>query len=350
MKRLMMAGLTMALAAVLVAGCGKSVTQGNEDGEKDLLAEYGGYTTDNEAPGFGDADLIAGHPEDAPYHDDMADSSEVSNAEKNRGAKKYMLRMVWGNLDNPDTSETAGSCPTTDWSGSIEADGGILIIRRLIRFEPGDSIVRPRHGAREVEWISHPGNHVDGILFQIIDVPDPRHKEVKNTVTITTPLYTAEIPFDSLAEYNQLVTYDECNKMSLVGTMLERVRCPMGFMEGTWASETDTSGNFEGAWIGDGGALDGYVQGYYTVRDSVGVLFGKWITTSGEFGGLMKGTWGPLVDQDEEEAREDCQGGYFEGKWVDDALVDVGRFKGHYCFPDSTEDGIFRGRWMQDCK
>jgi len=348
MKQFVLAGFAVALAAILIAGCGMFDSNENPVDEGDNLAAYGGYTTANEAPGFGDPGLMARHPEDDPYDDEVSNYPEVSNARRGGGAKIYMLRMIWGNIDNPDTNEDVGDCPITDWSGSIKADGGVLIIRRLIRFEPDDYIVRPRRGAHQAAWVSHTHNHVDGILFEIIDVPDPRHKEVANSLTITTPLYSAVIPFDSLGELNQILTYDDCNKISLVGTEIKLIRCPRGFLEGTWVSETDTSGNFEGAWIRDDGNLSGYIHGRYGVRDEERVLVGKWITTSGQFGGLLKGTWGPMIDENEDD--EDGPDGYFEGTWVNDALTAVGRFKGHYCFPDTSANGVFRGRWDKDCR
>jgi hypothetical protein len=345
MKRIAIVCMAGLITAGLFAGCETSPPSVSETA---LLAEYGGYTTQNEAPGFGDPVLIAAHREDAAYNDPMERDPEVSAAEKDRGARKYMLRMVWGNLDSPDTSETSGGCPPTDWSGSIKAEGGVLIIARTIRFEPDDSIVRPRHGAREIEWISHTRNNVDGLVLKIVDVPDPRHRQVRNSITITTPFYTAEIPFADLADLDRTAAFDTCNGISLVATEIERSGCPRGFLEGTWVSETDTSGNFEGAWIADDGALTGFLHGHYGVADSSRVLVGKWITTSGEFGGLLKGTWNPSIL--DEAGDEDVPGGNFEGKWVNDAFTEAGRFNGHYGFPDSTSNGVFRGRWKDDCR
>ena len=350
MKQLLKAGLVISVAALLAAGCGTFFPDENDGKEDPELAAYGGYTTADEEPGFGDPVLVARHPEDTPYNDDLASSPEVSNAANHGGAKFYMVRIVWGNIDNPDTSETEGPCGVTDWSGSADVEGGVLIVRSLIRFEPEDRIVRPRRGSKGVDWISHTRNHVDGLLLQIIDVPDPRHKEIANSITITTPFYTGEIPFDSLATLNQVITYDECNKISLVGTAVERVRCPRGFLEGVWISETDTSGHFEGAWIGDEGSLTGLVEGRYGVRDSVQVLYGKWITPTGEFGGLLKGTWGLSDDDEEDEIDEAAPSGYFEGVWANASLEVAGRFHGHFCFPTDPVNGIFRGRWIKDCK
>jgi hypothetical protein len=353
MRRLLMAGLVISVAALVAAGC-DTFFPGEDSGGKENpeLAAYGGYTTTDEAPGFGDPALVARHPEDTPYNDDMASSPEVRNAAGNGGAKFYMLRMVWGNIDSPDTSENEGPCAVSDWSGSADVEGGVLIIRRLIHFEPDDSIVRPRRGSRGVDWVSHTRNHLDGLLIQIIDVPDPRHKEVANSITITTPFFTREIPFSDLASLDQEVTYDECNKISLVGTALEKVRCPRGFLEGAWISETDTSGTFEGAWIADEGSLTGLVEGRYGMDDTVRVLYGKWITPAGEFGGLLRGTWGLATDDgdDEDEIDEAGPDGYFEGVWANSALEVAGRFHGHFSFPTDAVNGMFRGRWFKDCK
>ena len=351
MRLLNFAGLAAVVALAITSGCG--TVDENNGNQGAALGVFGGYTPTAEAPGFGDPGLVAAHPEDTPYDDELVGGPDVTNAMKNGGARHYMLRLVWGNLDNPDT--TVSACPGTDWSGSIKADGGVIIARRLIRFEPGDSIVRPRKGAREIEWASHTRDHFDGILFQVIDVPDPRHRVVANTVTITTPLYTAEIPLDSLASYDESVTFDECNKIAVVAVELKRAKCPRGFLEGAWVSESDTSGWFKGAWVRQDGALDGYLRGRYTIEDGQRVLYGKWITTAGDFGGLMRGTWGPLLadddDADDDEADEAGPDGYLQGHWVDESLMIQGDFRGHYCLPEVPDTaGFFHGRWKQACR
>lgn len=343
-------GLMSIAVLVLAAGCGLFDDDG-QPGKGEILDLYGGYTTSNEAPGFGDAQLVAGHPEDTPYDDDMADSSVVTRAMNSARARKYMLRMVWGNLGHPDT--TVSTCPVTDWSGSIIAEGGVLIVRCLIRFEAGDSIVRPRRGAHEIQWVSHTYNHVDGLLVEVIDVPDARPRTVANALTITTPLLTLDIPFDSLADYARSLTFDECNGIAIAATDRKETRCPRGFLEGEWTSASDTSGWFKGAWVRDDGSLDGYLHGRYTTDKGERILFGKWITTAGDFGGLMRGTWAPLLDDDagDTEPGDQEPDGYFRGHWVDDALVIAGEFRGHYCLPEAPDtSGSFHGRWMNRCK
>jgi len=347
MSRFLLGALAILAAALAIAGCNGVSPEKNGGSDNDLLAAYGGYTTSNEDAGFGDPGLMARCREDDPFADEMANCPEVMAATRDGRAKFYMLRMVWGNIDNPDTSEDSGPCAVTDWSGEIQADGGVVVVTSLIRFEPDDYILRPRRMPREVRWVSHTRNHLDGVLVEVIDVPGHMHSEGKNTITITTPFYTAEIPFDSLATLNVLNVYDDCNKLSLVSTQLPLARCPRGFLEGTWVSESDTSGNFEGAWIGEGGALTGYLRGHYGVRDAMRVLFGKWITTSGEFGGLLRGTWGPLPGIGHRGERGPDG---FEGTWVNDALTDQGNFRGHYSVPAGSDSGGFHGRWVKNCR
>ena len=106
------------------------------------------------------------------------------------GARQYALRMMWGNLETRDSNLTAASgCPVTDWSGSVETEDGMLIVRRLLRFEPGDSIVRPRKGPHRVEWISHTRDHVDGIQLKIVVPPHGSAEAADGFLTISTPFY-----------------------------------------------------------------------------------------------------------------------------------------------------------------
>jgi hypothetical protein len=237
----------------------------------------------------------------------------------------------------------ATACPISEWSGTLEVDGGVAIVKRLILFDRGDSIVRPRRGPRSIKWVSYTMGHVDGLLLKVIDLPDPPGKESKNILSITTPFYTGEIPLADLADYREVVVYDECNAISIVATRIEPLGCPKGFLEGRWVTATDTSGYFKGAWIGQYGTLMGHLRGIYEVRDGDRVLFGKWIDASGEFRGLLRGTWIPLDE-------EDGPDGLFEGRWVDEDHEVKGFFRGHYCICSGDTTGTFHGRWKKDCR
>ena len=334
---------SLILVLVLMTGC-ESLSP-NEDGiaQPAETSDYGGFTTTSEAPGFGDTDLIDGYPEDRPYADEMEDHPDVTNGRTDRRAKQYALRIIWGDVESRDsTLADTEPCPVSDWSGMLEVDGGVAIIKRLILFDRGDSIVRPRRGPRKVEWVSYTKDHVDGILFKIIDLPDPNGRELANTVTITTPFYSGEIPLADLEDYREFVVYDDCNAVSIVATKIEPSGCPGGFLEGRWVTATDTSGYFKGAWIGQYGTLLGHLRGIYEIKDGERVLFGKWISDSGEFQGLLRGTWTPLD-------RDDGPDGLFEGGWVDEHYEVNGFFRGHYCICEDDTAGTFHGRWKKDC-
>jgi hypothetical protein len=336
--------VTLALGVVIMAGC--DVLSPDEDGSGPPTGDlqYGGFSTADEAPGFGDIGLLEAYPEDQPYSDGMEDDPDVRTAERNRRAKQYALRLVWGNIERRDSSvSNDGSCPISDWSGMLEVDGGVAIVKRLILFDRGDSLIRPRGGPRDVKWVSYTKNHVDGILLKIIDLPDPPQRESSNTLTITTPFYTSEIPLSDLEDYRELVVYDDCNTISVAATGIEPLGCPRGFLEGRWVASTDTSGHFKGVWIGQYGTLMGHLRGVYEIRDGRRVLFGKWIDRTGDFQGLLRGTWSPL---DNDRGPD----GLFEGHWVDDSLEQEGFFRGHYAIcPDDTA-GSFHGRWKKDCR
>lgn len=332
------------LELITFTGCETFLSDGDADMNTDLPEDFGGYTATDESPGFGDEELLSAYRDEEPYNDEMTYHPDVQDANGRRGARHYALRMVWGNLDHPDTTIYPGEdCPITDWSGSVEIDGGVLIIERLIRFDPHDYIVRPRGGPRVVEWISHTMNHVDGIVFRIVDTPDSRPDSASNTIKISTPFYSSEISLDDLQDYRELIIFDACNKISLMATEIDPHACPSGFLEGIWAAETDTSGGFRGIWIGSAGEIAGYLRGRYEVRDGERVILGKWITGSGDFGGLLRGSWTPLDPADGPD-------GYFEGRWVDDTFTVRGFFKGHYCIREDTGTGFFHGRWINRCR
>jgi hypothetical protein len=340
---LLLAGL-LAAGMVLMSGCEVFDSGEGGTGQPAGLSEYGGFDTADEAPGFGDADLLADYAGDKEFEDDMEDDPRVRSALNKPGARHYALRVVWGNLRTRDSSVAAGSdCPVTDWSGAIEVENGVLIVKKLLRFEPGDYIVRPRSGPRGVAWVSYTRDHVDGIQFKIIVPPHGTSDTVEGFVKISTPFYRGRIPFASLEDHREFVIHDECNKISIVATETRPSDCPRGFLEGEWIADSDTSGHFRGAWIGGEGGLMGFLRGKYEIRDGHRVLYGKWISESGEFRGLLRGFWRQLQE-------EDGPDGVFEGHWVNQALTVKGVFAGHYS--NSTDDtpGFFHGRWKRDCR
>jgi hypothetical protein len=332
----------LTLAVCLTTGCEVFSPEDGGTGQPAEISEYGGFTTSDETPAFGDSDLLGHYPEDRPFADDMENDPEVGTGQNDRRAVQYAVRVVWGNIERRDSS-LAAACPISEWSGMLEVDGGVAIVKRLILFDPGDSIVRPRRSPRSVQWISYTRDHVDGILLKIIDLPDPSGRESTNTLTITTPFYSREIPFAELEDYREFVVYDGCNAISIVATRIEPLACPKGFLEGRWISATDTSGYFKGAWIGQYGTLMGHLRGVYEIRDGERVLFGKWINRSGEFQGLLRGTWTPI----ETDGGPD---GLFEGRWADDQYEVKGFFRGQYCVCGGDTTGAFHGRWIKDCR
>jgi hypothetical protein len=335
---------TLTLAIALMAGCELvSPDKSGSDQPADISA-FGGYSTSDEAPAFGDPELLATYSEDPPFEDDMESNAEVRAGQNNRDANKYALRIIWGNVENRDsTGMEVDDCAISDWSGAIRVDGGVAIIKRLIGFEPGDYVARPRRGPRDIEWVSYTKSHVDGLLLEVIDLPDPQSAEARNTIAITTPFYTGEIRLADLADYREFVVYDECNSISIVATSIEPSGCPRGFLEGRWVADTDSSGYFKGVWIGDFGDLIGYMRGVYGIREGRRVLFGKWISDSGEFQGLLRGTWSPLRSDRGPD-------GFFEGSWADDNLEVAGFFRGHYAICPNDTAGVFHGRWTEACR
>jgi hypothetical protein len=344
MKATLVVLSALTLVVAMMTGCEILSTDEGDSGSTPEISEFGDFTTHDETPGFGDADLLSGYPEGQPFEDDMDNHPDVRNGRRDRGARHYALRIIWGNIETRDSIRASTQeCPVSDWSGSIEVEGGVAIIRRLILFDPGDHIVRPRRGPGIIQWSSHTMGHVDGLLLTIIDVTDSQATETPNTLTLTTPFYSGEIPLADLEDYREFVVYDECNSISIVATRIEPLGCPKGFMEGRWIAETDTSGYFKGVWIGNLGTLMGHLRGIYEVREGERVLFGKWISTSGEFQGLLRGTWAPL---DNDRGPD----GVFDGRWFDENIESKGFFRGHYAICPGDSVGFFHGRWAEECR
>jgi hypothetical protein len=267
------------------------------------------------------------------------------------------LRLTWGDLEAMPDSITGRveDGELVDWSGSLRVDRGILVIRRVILFErPFDSIVRPRPARNVVAWNSHTGGHVDGLLVQIIEPPrdedgdgevDPG-KSDPNQLHVVTPQFEQSFLVDDLNTLDQVFpAATEGEAIHFAGFDLSNLDpCPKGFLAGIWHDDPateDGSGFFRGRWVGLYGVTQGHVMGGYGfTEDGERVFFGKYISRSGQFRGLLRGTWDP---------GEDPGTGLFRGQWINASEEVEGVLGGRYLDRVDRPGGFFQGRWATLC-
>lgn len=305
---------------------------------------YGGFNLNDEAPAFGDQDL----------QEQFSPSSEVAYADRmeqdpridvinRRPIPKLYLRITWGNLRRDSTVNFA-----TDWSGSLTVDNGVVVLKRLIRFEPGDRILL-RTARDKIEWISHTGLGFDGILVKVLPVPElqPMATVIDSATVITfaTEPLTVSFTFAELINIHRVIPVDSMgNAVAFDAVHLPPFPCPQGFLAGIWRDNPDTVGGiFFGKWVSADGELRGHLRGFYGVNSNgEHVFFGKYVDMSGRFRGILRGTY---------ERFGGSNMGYFQGVWINRNLRIVGDLRGIWLTdPRRQHGGFFAGHWRVRCR
>lgn len=349
---------TLLLAMLAVVGCSDDIATSEPvpDSELNLTDAYGGYTATSEAPGFGDPEMLAGDNSE-PALDEMAASGVVDSLKNLADRDIYSLELLWGNLEFDSAFGEV-----TDWMGSLAVERGAIVAARLIAFDRGDHIIRPRPDCMTLEWGSVTGPHFDGILVFIVD-PEPDSFATENSVTFSTAPYTRTLTMSELAAIDEVVDVGE-NQVSINGFLTVPLECQQGFFQGRWMwLDKHERGRFDGRWLSDDGYLMGHAKGHFGVRDDgERVLFGKWIGLGGAFRGLLRGEWGYDVTL----ADSDVPTGWFSGRWDNASGTRLGGFEGNWIassphLPNENANeravenarhghGFWRGQWYEICE
>jgi hypothetical protein len=338
------AGLLILMVGLVGTGCQQSNgadTNGGASGAGDpyaepaslSAAENGGYDANDEAPYFGLESMSQFGP-DTPVSDPSFAALEALE-----GEQVYTLRIVWGNLEldaRHDLEAAEGTSDLLDWSGTLTLDGGgELHLIRTIAFDLHDSIVT-EDDPKLVQWISHTGPHVDGIVVKVIYLPDPEIADP--TITFQAGPVTQVIPLSELDHYDQIVTIDsDGHGAAFTALRTDDDTCLEGFLDGKWHKRLEGEGGvFRGRVMDDESGLIGHLRGHFGVdHDGGPVFFGKYIDLDGHFRGFLHGTYGD---------------GAFAGDWTaaDGSLE--GSLNAEYVTGETVDSGFFQGFWQQDCQ
>lgn len=320
----------LSLVAIIgLAGFGCSGDSGNTTTTgDDLYSEYGGYSAADEAPAFGDAELAAAMGADPLVDDPAFPAVALDSLDSLRDV--YALVLRWGQLEGDSTVTTP-----TDWDGSLEIEYGGIVLRQVIRFEPGqDYIVRPRTSRRLLEWVSQTSVHFDGLLVLVVDPPvDDDSVAGPNQLVLTLPQYTRTFSMAELENLAEIVPIDNLgNELAINARRLELTTCGEGPMDGIWRlNPSHRNGEFFGRWMNEDGAFGGHLKGHFGIRgDGSKVFFGKAIGVHGHFEGLLRGTWG-FNDTD-------STGGWYEGVWMSHVGLATGTVSGTWQSKTDDDD------------
>jgi len=336
--------LSLGLPLVLLAGCDLATDAGPKDppssgweNTTDLTSPYGGYSMTDEAPGFGDPEMVAVEAIESPSQFIAAGDTLPSDS-------TYVVRIVWGQLRGNRNAQTE-----IDWTGSVRTSAGRLALRRTIAFEfPGDHIVRPRTDPLAIEFVSHTLPHFDGLLLLAhtnAPVEDPASGQV--TLTFTTAPLTHTWTLAELVGDGVMVPVDDAGNAVAVQAMPLRPRdCPRGFARGAWVEGDNARGVLRGMWIAADGQPIGALRGHFGVTDAgQHIWFAKIITPAGRIIGLARGEWMPSDDPN-------LPGGSFQGHFAGPAGRGGGEIQGHYVpgrIGDDNATGFFEARWLREC-
>ena len=355
---------------LLGAGCQRSSDgtlpvnpAGSETTEQfDLNSPTGGFSSMDEDPAFGEPDEFASLMEETA----VEDSCEYHHRDRlqRAGVRLFQFRAVWGYLADMCDSAAADPCPL-DWSGSLHFEGGIILMKNTISFEPEDAISRV--DSSTISWVSRTGPGVDGIHVQLALLP-PLDSLITPQLELSTGPYSRTFTLAELVALHLVEPVDSCGNAISIASVLTAVRCPHGHLMGSWkkiAPDTLTSedstnvdgivlGVFRGVWIGEHGRIGGYLKGIYGLNGSdEPVFFGKYIDTAGHFKGILRGEFGsrPSVSNACDRDRVRCERrprGWFAGEWIDDRVNVQGKLRGHW-IADEDGKGLFHGVWGMRC-
>lgn len=351
-------------------GCSDSPIEPGASENLNLEDEFGGYTALTENPGFGDPELVDEAASDTVYNDEILTSPEVGAVISCPRTDYYHLRAVWGRL-RYDSAVTE----VTDWTGSLSVSRGVEVIRRVIRFEPGqDYIVRPRTDPKLIEWVSKTTVHNDGIAVDIFVPPTFDTTEVVEvdslgdtsyvividtsysaTVSFETGPYSRTFELEEIKSLDTVVYLDDSNAIAFHAFELHHYPCPRGFLAGRWGFDENGEGRFRGVWWSKrpnffDWHISGYLKGHFGKNNSgAKVFFGKWISRNGEFKGFLKGTYGHLPRPEVTDATRKHAHGWFTGKIFNANRIEIGVLKGRYRSAPWHKNGFFQGRWKLHC-
>ncbi len=352
----------------LVIGCSQNPTA-NKQINNNISSQFGGYTTANEAPAFGNRALATSVDQEKSFADPMSSLAVLDSISANPSSGIFRMRIVWGRL-MPDSSVKV----VTDWSGSLATTRGVELLARTIRFEANDSILT-RTDPKVIAWVSQTTTGSDGIAANIfiprafptidttitikvdtlgdttktivIDTIPP----VPATVTFNTAPYSRTFTLAELVKLDTIITLSDSNAIAFHAFRVTRISCPRGFLSGDWGG-TDSLGQmiFSGTFTSQEFGLKGFVMGTFGTNDSgVNVFFGKWIDNNGFFQGLLRGYWGTTPNHHANDRAKFRAGGWFVGGVFDGNATLIGELSGKFKRGDSTHVGFFQGRWRLNC-
>jgi hypothetical protein len=305
--------------------------------------------------------------EDEEYGDGIENNPDIDSLINDEGTIAFAVRILWGSLVyDPSITEM------TDWTGSLEVEFGVVVVRRLVYFEDGQDYIKPREEPGLVEWVSQTSCHYDGICVNIyippLDVFGCTGPDGDAVFCIPTIIFNTE-PFTDTFYVEELYNLDTVfqlegtgNSVAIRSFEIPPKACAKGFLGGRWGYDSTGQGIFYGRWISQNGRLMGHMKGIWGIisgDDASGtvlpVFYGKYVDVNGKFMGLLKGTYYDLpIPFGYGHGYGIYRGpdGMFYGNFYDAEMHELGIMRGYFQLPipgGDEELGSFYGRWDTHC-
>ncbi|MEZ5360519.1 MAG: hypothetical protein R3F48_17025 [Candidatus Zixiibacteriota bacterium] len=342
MKRnLILLGL-LAVIAFALGACSSNTTEPADTGT--TLEDFGSYKPTDEEPNFGDEAVaeLTTEAEEADFADPVALSPVVDSVENQDYPDIFAMRIVWGNLE-----QDSGVTELTDWSGTLTLSRGAIVVKRTIRFEPGQDYILPRYNdsgvyiPEELSYVSQTSWHFDGLRLNLYIPPSVTDEVV--TLTYESPQLSITFTMDELEDLDTLINIGFGNAISFQAMRFDPASLTHGGLTGRWGRDEEGNGIFYGTWMSSTGELMGTLMGDWGVdEDGKPVFAGKYIDINGQFEGLIKGQW--RINGLGENAT-----GHFAGRIYNADLEPIGKLFGHFKRGTVRKSGYFAGRWCVGC-
>lgn len=343
--------LVGALALVL-AGCSDdSATAPESSGEIDFDAEFGGFSSSDEQPFFGDSELEAADGMETEYDDTVAQDLEVRDWEANDESQMYAMTIRWGNLEVGRDVGASGDGSSTEWAGSLEVSEGAIRILTILDFEFGTDTILPRTDRNSIAWSTMTEGGFDGLRVLVVVPPANGGGPQEATVAFESNGVVREFSLEDLVDYQEVIPAGENGQQIAIRSILALpYATARGWTSGRWIwSPEDHSGLFAGRWVSPtltdgrvGFGTAGFVRGRYGMNsDGEKVFFGKIIDRDGGFLGFVKGTWTV-----EDERMDRFLVGSFTGIWTDQARSPKGTVRGWWRQALGGSPGAYEGAWV----
>ena len=290
---------------------------------------YGYLGLGNEKSGFSDDEFSEMEGEEVAYDDAYDDESTDDTCDV------YFTRVRWGQLRGLNSEiETVA-----DWSGSITANVGTLVLISTIAFDSEDAIT-DRDDPLKIEFVSKTLPHFDGlrIKYKVCD-EDKASLEENEVATVTfdspgIPL-NKSYTVDDLAFANDLVEDldDLENKFQLQSTL--KTDLCQGTLRGRWKNLNNQRGVLRGIVVAENGIKVGMLKGIFGKnKDGENKWIAKFVSRRGRFKGIVKGTY---------------DDGSFDGSVGNRRRGEIGSVQGDYVSAEEGSVGSFGGTYELDC-